>query len=252
MKSVLLISASVLVLTTAAYAAGAGSLTITEAEAAEVKLRLEAYEKGVLSLEDLNDGTQKLVAYYLAYASSVPTKAKLPLSCAFGRYDLHAAATRLAADYVSVYSNDWRGWRVLGFAHTQMDNVKAAIAAYTNAVRLGDKDSCGMLAANAIDDHQLELVNGLVPDMLKLQHDSTTSKLYWMELTGVLVLYSVKADREDVFLKAMEGADLEAILSRKELKGYVERACKKFKSEEAQRIAEKLRRASSGKGGSEN
>jgi hypothetical protein len=250
--------------------AGAQHFSITEDETAQVKRWLDAYEEKALGFEDLTvgrlgeDGCRKLVAYYLSFASSVPPGSKLPISSAFASFDMNAQAARLASDYVTVYSNDWRGWRVLGRAHrdlanleeavtgqSDMKNLKEAVNAYTHAVKLGDKDSCAILAALAIDAGQLDLVRNMVPDLLKLQRDGATSKRCWIQLTGVLVLYSVRTERQDLFVKALEGGDPKTILSQKDLKEHVERGCRKFKGKDIEKISEGLRRATL-QGGGEN
>jgi tetratricopeptide (TPR) repeat protein len=246
----LLFSIAVFALASVSRAADASAyFSITPEEVLETRYKLGAYERGVLSLEDLNEkagenGCRKLMVYYLSYASAVPTKCKLPISRALVYFDMNAEAARLAADYAKVYSNDWHAWAILGTAYSAMNHLQEAVSAYTNAARLGYKDCYAVLAARAVDAGQLDLARDMVPELLKLQRDSATSESYRLDLTGALVLFSLAAEREDVFVKAVEGADPKAVLSRTDLKEVIERGCQKFKSKEIERISEQLRRAS--------
>jgi hypothetical protein len=81
-------------------------------------------------------------------------------------------ATQLAQDYVNVYSNDWQGWRILGRANYEQENINSAVNAYTNAVRLGDVSSCDVLAVIALKANRLDAFPLIVPELL-LQKDSS-------------------------------------------------------------------------------
>ena len=125
--------------------------SITTNQAAEVKQTLDAYEKGKLTLQDLNEnagteGCRKLVGYYLLHTNEITVKARLPIARSLDGFKLFSEATNLGAQYVAVFSNDWHGWRLLGAAYNSLNLSNESIRAYSNAIKLGDKDSYASLA----------------------------------------------------------------------------------------------------------
>ena len=99
------------------------------------------------------------------------------------------------------------GWRVLGVAQSVMRNFSAAVGALTNAVRLGDNESYAMLIGMASEAGQFDVVTRFLPEAMKLQKERTLDLVYRIELTGSLVAYSTTANREDVFLSALDGLE---------------------------------------------
>jgi len=56
---------------------------------------------------------------------------KLPISRCLGATDHCQEAMKLATEYVAVYSNDWRGWRVLGLSRFGQKDYDGALTALT-------------------------------------------------------------------------------------------------------------------------
>src|ERR1051325_8847435 len=124
-----------------------GYFSVTAREFCTVKQKLDAFENGKLNLSALNEkngkqGNRKLIGYYLAQTNDSSAKSKLPISRSFAGFGAYFEAAKLAKEYVSTYSNDWHGWRILGNAYfllnacDMMNASDEAIAAYSNAVHL--------------------------------------------------------------------------------------------------------------------
>jgi hypothetical protein len=90
-------------------------------ETSQIKQKLEMYEKGKITLDELTpekaESGENLIAYYLSHTNEVTVKMKLPISRCFAGSGMFPEAARLSGEYVRVYSNDWRGWKILGGAN---------------------------------------------------------------------------------------------------------------------------------------
>ncbi len=115
-----------------------------------------------------------------------------------------------------------------------------AIRAYTNAVMLGDEGCYGPLAGAALTTDRLDLVRDIVPHLLILKEARRTEEDVKLEMIMSLALYPVKADQQDVFIKALEGVAIERILSRKDVTMPVEWGCEKFTNAEVRSICKQL------------
>ena len=167
--------------------------SITTNQAAEVKQTLDAFEKGKLTLQDVNEkagteGCRKLVGYYLLHTNEITVKARLPIGRSFAGYNLFPEATNLGAQYVTVYSNDWHGWRLLGAAYNSLNLSNESIHAYSMAVDLGDKDSCASLAQVALRSKRLDLVKDMLPQLFAMKDNPQTPEKTRLSLISVLSL----------------------------------------------------------------
>ena len=64
-----------------------------------------------------------------------------------------------------------------------------------------------------------------------------------LEMVMVLTAYAVKAEREEVFVKALDGVDAKQIMSRNDLKQFVSVGCGLFKSQEVSKLCAELEAA---------
>ena len=222
--------------------------SITTNQAAEVKQTLDAFENGKLTLQDLNEnagteGCRKLVGYYLLHTNEITVKAKLPIGRSFNGFNLFSEATNLGAQYVTVFSNDWHGWRLLGAAYNSLNLSNESIRAYSNAVKLGDKDSYASLAQVALKNNRLDLVQDILSQMFALKDNPQTPEKNKLSLITVLIFYSVRAHQKDVFIKTLEGEDLKQILQNWMVKNNVRAGCKVFKGEDIDKIRQAVEAA---------
>jgi hypothetical protein len=213
----------------------------------EVSQRLDQYENGKITLDDLTQNgvtelDQKLVSYYLSHPNAVTVKMKLPISRLFAAADDYQNAAKLAADYVSAYSNDWRGWKILGGANLGMGNYSAAVGALTNSAQLGDDGSYAPLAFAALKSDQLDVVHNILPQLFALKH-SKSSRVVRLDIVGVLVVYSLKTDQQDIFVKALDGVSEKQIVSRDDLHQLVMTGCNRFKGEDIDKIRQQVEAA---------
>jgi len=213
----------------------------------EVSQKLNQYENGKITLDDLTQNgktepDQKLVSYYLSHPNSVTVKMKLPISRCFAAADDYQDAAKLAADYILVYSNDWHGWKILGGANLGMGNYSAAVAALTNSARLGDDGSYAPLAFAALKSDQLDVVHNILPQLFALKH-SKSSGVVRLDIVGVLVIYSLKTDGQDIFVKALDGVSGKQIVSRDDLHQLVMTGCNRFKGEDINKIRQEVEAA---------
>jgi hypothetical protein len=227
------------------------SISLSSNEEAEVKQWLQSYEKGTLTEQQLElvkrggvKWDQKLIAYYLSHTNDVTVRMKLAVSRSFFAFDKYQETAKLAADYVQVYTNDSRGWANLGAANFAMHNFNAAIGAFTNATRLGDDGSYAPLAFAALETDRLDIVQKIIPKLLDLKSTKATQEISSLDATTALVYYSLKANQQDIFVKALQGVDVKQILSRDDLKQCVEIGCDQFKGKDIDKIRQNLEAAS--------
>ena len=223
--------------------------SLTSHETTEVQRRLEAFEHGKTTLENITDNpewTLQFIAYYSSRTNDVTTKMKLPISRSFAVWSKYPEAANLAQDYINVYSNDWRGWRVLGGAKLVMGSYNEAISALTNAARLGDEANYVGLGMAALAANRLDVLDSIVvPHLLILKNDGARfSKKERLEMRGVLVAYALQANKEEIFVKAIEDVDVNDIVSQEQLKAKVVRGCEQFKSKDLDKICQQIKAAS--------
>ena len=222
--------------------------SITTNQAAEVKQTLDAFEIGRLTLQDLNEnagteGCRKLVGYYLLHTNEITVKAKLPIARCLDGFKLFSEATNLGAQYATVFSNDWHGWRLLGAAYNSLRLSNESIHAYGNAIKLGDKDSCVFLAKVALGYNRLDLVKDMLPQLFSLKDNPQTPETNKLSLISTLIFYSVRARQKDIFIKTLEGEDLKEILQNWMVKNNVRTGCKVFKGEDIDKIRQAVEAA---------
>lgn len=203
---------------------------------------LQSFEVGQIGLDEMtlyreDEFGHKLITYYLSHSNMVTTKMTLPISRWCAKFDQYPEAIALTQHYVQVYSNDWHAWRILGGADFFMKNLDGALAAYTNAVRLGDNGSYPMLGLVALQLDRLDIVSNMVPRLLVLKQMSKASdKDEALQLATVLLLYSLKTSQEDLFVRAIDGFDPKDILAHDDVTFIVRHGCKEFKGKEIDKL----------------
>jgi len=222
--------------------------SISTNQAAEVKQKLGAFENGNLTLQDLNEnagveGCRELVGYYLLHTNDITEKAKLPIGRSFAGFKLFPEATNLGAQYVTVFSNDWHGWRLLGSAYNSLHLSDESIQAYRKAVKLGDKDSYASLAEVALNKNRFDVVQDLLPQLFALKDNPQTPEKNRLNLTSILIFYSVRAHQKDVFIKTLEGVDMKQIAQNWMVSNNVMAGCKAFKGEDTDKIRQAVEAA---------
>ncbi|MDD5139653.1 MAG: hypothetical protein PHY43_05255 [Verrucomicrobiales bacterium] len=233
------------------------SADLTQTDIAQVKSELQAFEKGQLTLEEVTElggeaWGRKLVAYYETHTNDVTTKMELPVSRCYGAMGKYSEAVKCAQKYVNVFSNDWRGWRIIGSASLDMQNLNVAVDAYVNAVRLGDDGSCAPLAFTAMKTDRLDVVRDIVPRLLALKNSKPTRYVKPLDIVTALVLYSLRSNQGDIFVKALSGVGVGDILSRSDLEFLVRQGCEQFKGKDIDKIREKMEAASGNNSNSSN
>src|ERR1022692_1429785 len=160
-------------------------------DTSEVQNKLTQFEKGRITLNDLTEDAtfaKQLMSYYTLHSNELSLKMKLPISRCFGMAGDSKQAAALALEYVRVYSNDWRGWRILASASITLQDLPQALNAYTNATRLGDDGSYCPLAFVALQLDRLDVVHELVPRLLDLK-SRPTQDVEPLEIVGALVIF---------------------------------------------------------------
>jgi hypothetical protein len=186
--------------------------------APDAKQKLEAFEKGIMTLKELterdgNAGRQELIDYYYAHTDEVS---------------------------VQVYSNDWQGWKVLGTAHMFMGSNNAAVKELTLSAKLGDDYSYAPLAFSALRMDRIDIVSNLVQHLLVLKKQEPPPEAGQLDIITVLTIYSLRADQRDVFVKTLEGVTAKQIFSRDDLPELVKKGCERFKGKEIDKIREEM------------
>ena len=213
-----------------------------------VQEKLKGFESGSVTLEEMTeDGgaplRQEIIRYYTNDTSRVSVKAKLVVSRCFAMEHDFQTAAQLAEQYAAVYTNDYRGWRILGGASYMLDRNERAFDAYKKAVALGDETSYAPLAGSALDLNRLDAVREIVPQLLRIKNSQDPPKFVKLDIVGVLAIYARKAEDKDVFLKALEGEKFQDILSRDDVAAAVDKTCQHFQSIEVDAICQKVHEA---------
>ena len=130
-------------------------------DAPSVAEQLTGFENGSVSLEKLTeDGgpplRQEIIRCYTNNPNRVSVKMKLVVSRCFGMEHDFQRAAQLAEAYVAVYTNDYRGWRILGTASMMLNTNDRALKAYMRATKLGDETSYSSMAGVALELNRLE------------------------------------------------------------------------------------------------
>jgi len=155
-------------------------------------------------------------------------------------FDDFNQAAQLAERYVQVYSNDWHGWRIIGAANFALTNLDKALSAFTNAVHLGDNQSCVQLGLCAWKLERLDVMTEILPCVFAAK-DNAKSEKDKTDAVGTLVIYASNAGREDVFVKALTDVHPSEIAAREDLTDIVLIACDRFKTKELLPFCEKVR-----------
>lgn len=219
---------------------------LTPRETGKVRQKLEAFADGKLTLEEVTevggeDWGRKLIAYYQTHTNEVTVKMKLAVSRCYAGFGKYSDAAELSTEYLNVYSNDWRGWNILGGAKMMMRSYDEALAATTNAVRLGSEKNLENLGLAALATYRMDVFENMVLQRLLILKDSEqTSKEKKLTMITALVVYSLQADKKEVFVRALEGLDAADIQSEKRLRSSVERGCEMFKANETERLCNQL------------
>ena len=218
---------------------------LTGKESVEVKQKLESFDKGTATLDSLTDSqewTMKLLEYYVMHTNKVTTKMKLPIAKSYAVWGKYPEAVTLAQDYVNVYSNDWRGWRVLGGCKLITGSYSEALDALTNAVCLGDKQNYAALGFAALKVDRLDVFKSMVAPYLLMLINNTEQfpEKERNQMRGLLIAYALKIDNKPIFIKAIAGFDLSTISQWEELKDLIVQGCDRFKGTDIDKIRKEL------------
>ncbi|HEX3857711.1 MAG TPA: hypothetical protein VHY30_10505 [Verrucomicrobiae bacterium] len=228
-------------------ALAAGHFTITTNEEAYIKQKIDAYDQGKLTIKDLNEnagdeGNRELMGYYFLHTNDISTKAKLPISRSFTFASAYPEAALLAEAYVNVYSNDSIGWHCLAYDYTamhvlgSMNDSNKIFFAYNRAVRLGDTESLQPIILSALVYDRLDIADKFVPQLMKLYQSNKIQSKDRLGVASLLLGYSLKSKRKDIFLETLKGENLKEFLRDERLKWEIELGCKIFEGKDIDKI----------------
>lgn len=219
-------------------------------ETMEVKQKLEAFDQGNITYDSItanSDSRLMLTEYYfgLSPTNTLTTRMKLPISRSLAVDGQFTQAARLAQDYVNVYSNDSRGWNVLGGSKLAMKSYDEAIWALTNAIRLGDARNCRGLGGAAIAADRMDILEKIVVPRLLIQINETDEfpENQRVEMRWILSVYALKTDKKEIFIQAVTGVDFSKLYQWPDLQNAITLGCKKFKGPDIDQIQRKLAEA---------
>ena len=81
----------------------------------------------------------------------------------------------------------------------------------------------------------------IVPALLELKNRKDTPAAEKIRMVNVLVWYSLKTHKSDVFLEALAGMDIDVISSNDELSANVRKCCGVFNAKETDELCRRLR-----------
>jgi len=220
---------------------------LSDQESTYIRQRLESYDKGDTDYDQLfgqepKNTCNSLAAYYFEHTNHITLKMKLPISRSLGVTHHFKEAASLATEYLSIYTNDWRGWRVLGLSKCSLKDYNGAVDALTNAASLGDDENYFALVGAAISANRVHDVDNYVTAILKRRYQSETAEDERLDLVTVLTVYANKANRPDILLRGLRGISAKQIASRWALKQLVMDSSDIFKdNEEVARLCAELK-----------
>jgi hypothetical protein len=209
---------------------------LSDAETKRLARDLRDYDQGTLSYRELfkpgrPEADTNLAAYYFARSNSLTVKMKLPISSSLAGIDHFPEAAALAREYVAVYSNDWRGWAVIGGAEFFLKHYEASLAADTNAAALGDESNYAGLGFAAVELGRLDVFARFAPAILRRKDSEEITEDERLQLVVVLTGYANKAKHPEILLQAMRGITARQIESLPALKLLVRDSCEIFKND---------------------
>ena len=199
------------------------------------------FERDLISLNALtSNGCQPswkdVTDYYLAHSNRVSVKAKLPVSRCFAALGSYSEASALAAEYIGTYSNDFRGWRVLGCANLAMDSYAEATTNLLKAAELGDGSNFAALGFAAYRADRFDVLREkVVPRLMELKDARETPRGERLEMLFVVVIYAIKTEDEALFRRAMDGVSPQEMDASESLKKAVAAGRRAFEEERRQR-----------------
>ena len=194
-----------------------------------------------LTEEAGSEGCRELIGYYLLHTNDISVKAKFPISRTFAAGKMYPQAIKLAQEYVDVYSNEWIGWNMLGYCCNSINYSNEAINGYSNAVRLGDKDSYEPLAGVALKYGRADVVRDIVPQLMILKESKGAPQDHKINLLTILTAYSMMDDKKDVFIETLKGEDMKQILKDDTVKKNIISGCAYFEDEDTTKDIAKIR-----------
>lgn len=226
------------------HASGDEIPTISERQTSKTRRDLKAYERGALTFEELTQPTgnsSNLVAFYLTHTNEITVKMLLPIARSYAVHGNFQMGAKLAAEYLNVYSNDWKAWSVLGGAKAFMQQYNEALTAMTNVIRLGSDSNIAGTGLLAIQTERLDILETLIyPRLLHVRNAESTPEREKLDVTKVLVLYSLKVKKKDEFVRALAGIKVEELRKNEELAGFVRQGCRLFGAQETEGLCRQL------------
>ncbi len=224
------------------------TVTLSEKQSNEIKQRLEAYERGALTLEEIagpkniTDASifTNMTVYFEAHSNQVTLKMLLPISQCFLLTGGFSEAARLARDYLNVYSNDCAAWGVLVPAKAMTESYGEALRAGTTALQNGCEKQIAPIGLMALNAQRFDLLeNTIIPRLLIIKDAEKDLKIR-REMLNVLVMYSVIATNKDLYVKALRGETARDLGDNLDLRRCVQRGCELFKAKETEKLCREL------------
>lgn len=218
---------------------------LTNKDAVEIKQKLEGFEKGQVTLGNITDNPEwslKCIEYYVIHTNEVTVKMKLPIAKSFAVWSKYPEGAKLAQDYVNVYSNDWHGWRVLGGCKLMMGLNDDGLNALINAARLGDDGNYAALGLAALKAGRLDVFETIaLPHLFIAMNDTQRfPENERIQMKGIVIAYSLKTAKKDIFLKTIATIDFNTIYKWKDLNDLIVSGCERFEGSDIEVIRRKL------------
>jgi hypothetical protein len=221
---------------------------LSEKDTVAVAKNLDSFDNGSATLDSLTgsqEGTMRILEYYVMHTNEVTTKMKLPIAKSYAVWGKYPEAAELAQDYVGTYSNDWRGWRVLGGSKVAMKSYNEAVDALTKAERLGDNGNYSALGGAALMADRLDVFESIaLPHLLMLANDTKGfPERERNQMRGLLIVYALRTENESIFLKAIDKVNMRDISQWEELKNLIAQGCARFNGSDIDTIRKELQAA---------
>ena len=222
---------------------------LTPADLQEVTSFFALLDSGKSMLSDLRDETNsplrnKIISYYQTSTNQLSLEHQFVVAtCMLAEVKEFSAAARITEAYISKNPTNGRGWVLVGSAALTVSNTPRCIEAYEKAIELGQTNVVAMLCAVAFTTGQNDVIKKHLPQLLAVLEDKKSERNDRQDALNVIVVYAMRINDEELFLKAVRGLDMRLVRDKKDLLTNLDKACRYFESQRTEEFCVRIKNA---------
>lgn len=233
----------------------AGNLTpqsLTDKQIGDMERLLERIAKEQNNKELMQHLDCDIVAaYYFAASNSIPPKSKLAVGGCLSLKGFYPESLKLIREYVEITPNDWEGQMALGDTLTKTEAYNQAVPVFLTALKLlisSNKTdtlskalnySC--LAKAAMLGGRSDVLHSIVTNLVEFKSDDYLTKKLSLDAFTDCALYAIGTSNSELFVKAVQAVDQDAVLAYPDSRLSVAIGCQVFSSRDTEKLCRALR-----------